>query len=79
MNELWGVPVLVTGGAGFVGSSLVRRLVLDGARVTVLDDFTTGLRAALPPEGITVVEGSVVDMDVVKRLVADAEVVFHLA
>jgi UDP-glucose 4-epimerase len=71
--------VLVTGGAGFVGSSLVRRLVGEGARVTVLDDLFTGRRENLP-EGIAeFVEGSVCDAGLVERLVAAAELTFHLA
>lgn len=70
--------VLVTGGAGFVGGALVRRLVDAGAQVTVLDDLFTGRPEVLPP-GTRLVEGSVVDEDLVRSLVADASVVFHLA
>jgi UDP-glucose 4-epimerase len=71
--------VLVTGGAGFVGSNLVKRLIATGARVTVLDDLFTGRRQNLPAEGFTFVEGSVCDAPLVESLVADAEVVFHCA
>jgi UDP-glucose 4-epimerase len=70
--------VLVTGGAGFVGGALVRRLVDAGAKVTVLDDLFTG-RAEVVPTGAQFVEGSVVDEDLVRSLVADASVVFHMA
>lgn len=75
-----GRQVLVTGGAGFVGSQVVKTLVDEGASVTVLDDFFTGRRDALPKSPrITCVEGSVVDYDLCRRLVADAEYIFHMA
>jgi nucleoside-diphosphate-sugar epimerase len=71
--------VLVTGGAGFVGTNLVGRLLRENARVTVLDDLFTGRRSNLPEQGLEFVEGSVCDPAVVDRLVARAEVVFHCA
>lgn len=71
--------VLVTGGAGFVGSNLVRRLMRDGAEVTVLDDLFTGRRDNLPQTGFSFVEGSVWDAPMVEHLVAQAQVVFHAA
>jgi UDP-glucose 4-epimerase len=73
-----GRTVLVTGGAGFVGGAVVRRLVAAGASVTVLDDLFTGL-AATVPEGVRFVEGSVTDAALVDRLVGEAELVFHMA
>src|SRR5664280_3018914 len=73
-----GRRVLVTGGAGFVGGSLVRRLVEQGARVTVLDDLFTG-RADTLPSSVQFVEGSVTDASLVRDMVADASVVFHMA
>jgi UDP-glucose 4-epimerase len=80
-TTLVGKPVLVTGGAGFVGSNLVRRLVSEGARVTILDDFFTGKSANLAGlEGrYTLVRGSVTDRDVVSRLVEGVGIIFHLA
>jgi UDP-glucose 4-epimerase len=71
--------VLVTGGAGFVGSNLVLRLLREGAQVTVLDDLFTGRRENLPATGIAFVEGSVCDSPTVERLVADKEIVIHAA
>jgi UDP-glucose 4-epimerase len=71
--------VLVTGGAGFVGSNLVRRLLGAGARVTVLDDLFTGRLENLPESGFEFVEGSVCDVPLVGRLVGEAQVVFHAA
>ena len=73
-----GRRVLVTGGAGFVGGALVRRLADAAARVTVLDDLFTG-RSEVVPTSVQLVVGSVVDEAVVRDLVADASVVFHMA
>lgn len=68
----------MTGGAGFVGAALVRRLAADGAHVTVLDDFSTG-RAAAVSRASTVVEGSVADAETVRAIVAEHSWIFHLA
>jgi UDP-glucose 4-epimerase len=73
-----GRTVLVTGGAGFVGGAVTRRLVAAGADVTVLDDLFTGLPDAVPP-GVRFVEGSVTEVDTVARLVAESAFVFHMA
>jgi UDP-glucose 4-epimerase len=74
---------LVTGGAGFIGSHLVERLVARGDRVTVLDDLSTGrasnLAALSGNAGFELIEGSVLNADLVDRHVADADLVFHLA
>ena len=76
-----GKPVLVTGGAGFVGSNLVRRLIAEGSRLTILDDLFTGTPDNLAGlEGrYNLVRGSVTDRDVVTELVSKAKIVFHLA
>jgi len=73
-----GRRVLVTGGAGFVGGALVRRLVRAGAKVTVLDDLFTG-EAETVPTSAQLVVGSVEDESLVNDLVSEASVVFHLA
>jgi UDP-glucose 4-epimerase len=73
-----GRRVLVTGGAGFVGSMLVRRLVEAEAKVTVLDDLFTGNPEVLPTAAQLVV-GTVEDAKLVRDLVGQASVVFHLA
>ena len=70
--------ILVTGGAGFVGSAVTRRLVDAGARVTVLDDLFTG-KADAVPTGATLVDGSVTDVPLVNELVSDHSLVLHLA
>jgi nucleoside-diphosphate-sugar epimerase len=76
-----GVPVLVTGGAGFIGSHLVEALLARGARVRVLDDFSTGRRENLRAAGPAVewLEGDVRDADACARAVAGARYVFHQA
>jgi UDP-glucose 4-epimerase len=70
--------ILVTGGAGFVGSAVTRRLVDAGARVTVLDDLFTG-KANDIPTGASFIQGSVTDVPLVNELVADHSLILHLA
>ena len=72
--------VLVTGGAGFVGSNLVRRLLDYGATVTVLDNLETGsLDNLAGADGYRFVQGSVTDLPLVSELVADSQYVIHAA
>jgi len=78
--NLRGKRVLVTGGAGFVGSNLVERAVREGARVTVLDDLFTGSRNNIDPSTkYEFVEGSVTDIDLVSKLVKEHDYVAHMA
>lgn len=74
-------PVLVTGGAGFIGSHLVERLVEVGARVTVLDDLSSGDPAHLASvaEWISLVRGDIRDAALVRDLCRGVPVVFHQA
>lgn len=72
------MTVLVTGGAGFIGSHLAERLAADGRRVRVLDDLSTGSRANLV-EGVEAVTGDVRDPATVLDALRDADVVYHLA
>lgn len=75
--------VLVTGGAGFIGSHLVDRLLADGKSVIVLDDYSTGSPANLahvaPGAPLEVVEGSVLDSGLVAGLVSRADDIYHMA
>ena len=74
------VRTLVTGGAGFIGSNLVRQLVDDGHDVTVLDNLLSGYRSNLEPfREVRFMEGDVRDEAAVFRAIDGAEVVFHLA
>jgi len=74
------VRVLVTGGAGFIGSNLVRALVVRGDEVRVLDNFSTGNRANLagPHDDVELVEGELRSYERVHNAVRGIEVVFHL-
>ena len=73
--------VLVTGGAGFIGSHLVDRLLADGHEVRVLDDFSTGREANLEQAKprIELLRGSVCDAEVLTRAIEGCDVVFHEA
>ncbi|HEX9258389.1 MAG TPA: NAD-dependent epimerase/dehydratase family protein, partial [Acidimicrobiales bacterium] len=73
--------VLVTGGAGFIGSSLVELLLGEGHDVTVLDDLSVGTQGNLDELAapVTVVVGTILDPRLVDDLVARADLVFHLA
>ncbi|MBN1421158.1 MAG: SDR family oxidoreductase [Planctomycetes bacterium] len=72
---------LITGGAGFIGSAIAERLVRDGHRVRVLDDFSTGMEERLVPiaDDVEIVRGDVRDRDAVERCLRGVEVVFHEA
>jgi UDP-glucose 4-epimerase len=72
------VKTLVTGGAGFIGSHLVARLVAEGHDVVVLDDLSTGDATAVAPAARLVV-ADVCDPAEVRAAVEGREVVFHLA
>ena len=72
---------LVTGGAGFIGSSIAEALLTKGERVRIIDDFSTGRRSnveALKGD-VEVVEGSIVDPETVTRAMKGVEIVFHEA
>ena len=80
MNNLKGKKVLVTGGAGFVGSNLVRSLIKDhGAIVTVLDDLFSGHLDHLKDLDCNFIKGTVENAELIDQTVKDKHIVFHLA
>jgi len=81
MSEI--TKTLVTGGAGFIGSHLVKELIARGYRVTVLDDLSTGsvdnIRQALDSGRVELVRGSITDADLIGQCCRDVRYIFHLA
>ena len=72
---------LVTGGAGFIGSSLARALLARGDQVRVIDNFSSGKRENLADiaDGVELVEGDILDDRALARAVEGVELVFHEA
>ncbi len=76
------MKVLITGGAGFIGSHLADHLLLRGAEVCVIDNYATGRHDNLTPHSnLTVVEGTIAEVSLVERVFADfrPEKVVHAA
>jgi UDP-glucose 4-epimerase len=75
--------IVVTGGAGFIGSNLVDRLLHAGHHVVAYDNFSTGqprfLECARPAPSFTLVDGDMLDRDALARAFRGADLVFHLA
>ncbi|MGH7989880.1 MAG: NAD-dependent epimerase/dehydratase family protein [Limisphaerales bacterium] len=75
--------VLVTGGAGFIGSHLVERLLNDGKTVVIIDDFSTGslenLRAVKKNPRLKIVRAKISECKDLPKLATNAEFIFHLA
>lgn len=71
--------VLVTGGAGFIGSHLARGLLDRGDQVRVLDNLSTGSKANLAGLEVDLIEGDIRDVTVVQESIKDVDAIFHLA
>jgi UDP-glucose 4-epimerase len=73
---------VVTGGAGFIGSELVRQLAEGGARVAVIDNLVNGKRenlSGLPADRVTLLDHDIRDLSAYAALLREADVVYHLA
>lgn len=83
MKTLENIPVLVTGGAGFIGSNLVEALLGQGAMVTCLDNFATGhhknLASFMPNRHFRLIDGDIRDADTCAIACKDQHYVFHQA
>jgi UDP-glucose 4-epimerase len=84
MNGLKGASCLVTGGAGFVGSTIVDQLILAGAaEVRIIDNFVRGswnnLSWAIEQKGVSVIDGDIRDPDLVDRATSGVDYIFHQA
>jgi UDP-glucose 4-epimerase len=77
------MKILVTGGAGFIGSHLCERLIKEGHTVTVIDNFSTGRESNLKNLGdlgsFSLIEGSILDSKLLNPLINQVDYVFHLA
>jgi UDP-glucose 4-epimerase len=75
--------ILVTGGAGFIGSHLCERLILEGHNVIVMDDFSTGRNSNLANldgrKELTLISESILNTKVLNSFVSNSDYVFHLA
>ena len=74
------MTVLVTGGAGYIGSHMVLALLDAGDKAVVIDNLSTGFRSAVPPPAV-LVEGNIGDQDLVRRVIAEHGVraIIHFA
>lgn len=75
--------ILVTGGSGFIGSHLCRKLISNGHEVFVYDNFSTGkidnLSTFINSPKLHIIEGSILDLEKCKKAVSESDYVFHLA
>ena len=78
-----GQHVLITGGAGLIGSHIADAVAAEGARITVVDNFSRGRRSnlahALSSGRVTIVDGDIRDRELLARLMPGVDIVFHQA
>ena len=70
--------LLITGGAGFIGSNLAKLALAHDVEVTVLDDLSTGYLENIKDLDLTFIEGSILDVDAVRKSLTDVDSVIHL-
>src|SRR3989338_5512735 len=70
---------LVTGGAGFIGTNLVKQLLEEGHEVTVLDNYAAGKKPERFQQGAEYVEGDIRDVEILDKLFPGVDGIFHLA
>ena len=75
------MKVLVTGGAGFIGSNIVKTLLNLGEEVSVVDDLSSGFKSNLLPfmSEISFMEGDIRDFALIEKMAKEVEVIYHLA
>jgi UDP-glucose 4-epimerase len=71
--------ILITGGAGFIGSNVARRTTELGWNVSIIDDFSTGHRENLNNVDAKVIEGTILDYDLLVRVLRNIDAIIHLA
>ena len=73
------IKTLVTGGAGFIGSHIVRSLLARGDDVVVVDNFSTGKHENIEGLDVTLIDGDIRDLELLKKSVQGVDAVFHQA
>ena len=71
--------IFITGGAGYVGSALVPRLLTEGYKVTVLDLMIYGQNVIKPHKNLKIIKGDIRDQNLIKKNVVNTDAVIHLA
>jgi len=71
--------LLITGGAGFIGSNLAKLALANDVEITILDDLSTGYRENIEDLDVTLIEGSILDVDAVRKSLVGVDSVIHLA